>query len=158
MKSPPVAVATPPRAPKGRFFVVGMVLTLLSFGAFRVWDSFFRYTAFGVIDGRTVEVSAPVPGLVRYVHVREGDQVRQGDLLLTLDQHELELRLGRLDDQWRLTQAKLEAEMSSAQWRVAQYLIDFHEAATEYRDKWARFASGKFVGDVLNSLASASRV
>ena len=137
MKSPPVTMATPPQAPKGRFFVVGMVLTMLSFGAFRVWDSFFHYTAFGVIDGRTVEVPAPVTGLVRYVHVQEGDQVRQGDLLLTLDQHDLELRLGRLDDQLRLAQAKLEAEMSTTQWRVAQYLIEFHEASGEYRDKWA---------------------
>ncbi len=137
MKSPPITVATPPQAPKGRFFVVGMVLTMLGFGGFRVWDSFFHYTAFGVVDGRTVEVPAPVAGLVRYVHVREGDQVRQGDLLLTLDQHDLELRLGRLDDQQRLAQAKLEAEMSTTQWRVAQYLIQFHEAAGEYRDKWA---------------------
>lgn len=136
MKSPPVTMATPPQAPKGRFFVVGMVLTMLGFGAFGVWDSFFHYTAFGVVDGRTVEVPAPVTGLVRYVHVREGDQVRQGDLLLTLDQHDLELRLGRLDDQQRLAQAKLEAEMSTTQWRVAQYLIAFHEASGEYRDKW----------------------
>ena len=137
MKSPPVTMATPPQAPKGRFFVVGMVLTMLGFGAFQVWDSFFHYTAFGVIDGRTVEVPAPVTGLVRYVHVQEGDQVRQGDLLLTLDQHDLDLQLGRLDDQLRLAQAKLEAEMSTTQWRVAQYLIEFHEAAGEYRDKWA---------------------
>ncbi len=137
MKSPPVGVATPPRAPKGRFFVVGMVLTLLGFGAFRVWDSFFHYTAFGVVDGRTVEVPAPVAGLVRYVHVREGDLVRQGDLLLSLDQHDLELRLSRMGDQLRLAQAKLEAEMSTTQWRVSQYLIDFHEAAGEYREKWA---------------------
>lgn len=136
-KSPPVKVATPPRPPKGRFFVVGMVLIVLGFGAFRVWDSFFHYTAFGVIDGRTVEVPAPVTGLVRYVHVREGDPVRQGDLLLTLDQHDLELRLGRLDDQLRLTQAKLEAEIATTQWRAAQALIESHEAAAEYRDKWA---------------------
>lgn len=137
MKSPPVTVATPPKAPKGRFFVVGMVLSLLGFGAFRVWDSFFHYTAFGVVDGRTVDVPAPVSGLVRYVHVREGEQVRQGDLLLTLDQHDLELRLGRMGDQLRLAQAKLEAEMSTTQWRVSQSLIEFHEAAGEYRDKWA---------------------
>jgi multidrug resistance efflux pump len=137
MKSPPVTMATPPKAPKGRFFVVGMVLTLLGFGAFRAWDSFFRYTAFGVIDGRRVEVPAPVTGLVRYVHVQEGDRVRQGDLLLTLDQHELELRLDRLDDQRRLAQAKLDAEMSAAQWRITQYLVQFHEAAGEYREKWA---------------------
>lgn len=137
MKSPPVMSATPPRPPKGRFFVVGMVLTVLGFGAFRVWDSFFHYTAFGVIDGRTVDVPAPVEGLVRYVHVREGDHVRQGDLLLTLDQHDLELRLGRLDDELRMAQAKLDAELSSAQWRVAQYLIEFHKASGEYSDKWA---------------------
>ena len=137
MKSPPVMSATPPRPPKGRFFVVGMVLTVMAFGAFRVWDSFFHYTAFGVIEGRTVEVPAPVTGLVRYVHVREGDHVRQGDLLLTLEQHDLELRLGRLDDQLRLAQAKLEAELSTTQWRVAQYLIEFHKASGEYSEKWA---------------------
>ena len=137
MKSPPVMSATPPRPPRGRFFVVGMVLTVMAFGAFRVWDSFFHYTAFGVIEGRTVEVPAPVTGLVRYVHVREGDHVRQGDLLLTLEQHDLELRLGRLDDQLRLAQAKLEAELSATQWRVAQYLIEFHKASGEYSEKWA---------------------
>lgn len=137
MKSPPMMSATPPRPPKGRFFIVGMVLTVLSFGAFRVWDSFFHYSAFGVVAGRTVEVPAPVTGLVRYVHVREGDQVRQGDLLLTLDQHELELRLCRLDDQLRMAQAKLDAELSATQWRVAQYLIEFHKASGEYSDKWA---------------------
>ena len=137
MKSPPVMSATPPRPPRGRFFVVGTVLTVLAFGAFRVWESFFHYTAFGVIAGRTVDVPAPVTGLVRYVHVREGDLVRQGDLLLTLDQHDLELRLGRLDDQLRLAQAKLDAELSATQWRVAQYLIEFHKASGEYSDKWA---------------------
>ena len=137
MKSPPVVSATPPRPPKGRFFVVGMVLTVLSFGAFQVWDSCFHYTAFGVVAGRTVDVPAPVTGLVRYVHVREGDQVRQGDLLLSLDQHELELNLGRLDDQLRLAQAKLDAELSATQWRVAQYLTEFHKASGEYSDKWA---------------------
>lgn len=137
MKSPPVMSATPPRPPKGRFFVVGMVMTVLGFGAFRVWDSFFHYSAFGVIEGRTVEVPAPVMGLVKYVHVREGDHVRQGDLLVTLDQHDLELRLGRLDDELRLTQAKLDAELSATQWRVAQNLLEFHKASGEYRDKWA---------------------
>ncbi len=137
MKSPPVMSATPPRPPRGRFFVVGMVLTVMAFGVFRVWDSFFHYTAFGVIEGRTVEVPAPVTGLVRYVHVREGDHVRQGDFLLTLEQHDLELRLGRLDDQLRLAQAKLEAELSATQWRVAQYLIEFHKASGEYSEKWA---------------------
>ena len=137
MKSPPVMSATPPRPPKGRVFIVGMVLTVLSFGVFRVWDSFFHYTAFGVIEGRTVDVPAPVTGLVRYVHVREGDRVRQGDALLTLEQHDLELRLGRLDDQLRLAQAKLDAELSATQWRVAQYLIEFHKASGEYSEKWA---------------------
>ena len=137
MKSPPVMSATPPRPPKGRFFIVSMVLMVLGFGAFRAWDSFFHYTAFGVIEGRTVDVPAPVAGLVRYVHVREGDQVRQGDLLLTLDQHDLELRIGRLDDQLRMAQAKLDAEMSATQWRVAQYMLEFHKASGEYSDKWA---------------------
>ncbi len=136
-KSPTVHSATPPKPPKGRFFVVGLVMSVLGFGAFNVWNSFFRYSAYGVVEGRTIEVPAPVTGVVRYVHVQNGDRVRQGQLLMTLDQHELEQKLGRLGDELLMTQAKLDAEVSASQWRMAQYQIQFGEAAAEYRDKWA---------------------
>ncbi len=136
-KSPTVHSATPPKPPKGRFFVVGLVMSVLGFGAFNVWNSFFRYSAYGVVEGRTIEVPAPVTGVVRYVHVQNGDRVRQGQLLMTLDQHEIEQRLGRLGDELLMTQAKMDAEVSASQWRMAQYQIQFGEAAAEYRDKWA---------------------
>ena len=136
-KSPTVHSATPPKPPKGRFFVVGLVMSVLGFGAFNVWNSFFRYSAYGVVEGRTIEVPAPVTGVVRYVHVQNGDRVRQGQLLMSLDQLEIEQRLGRLSDELLMTQAKLDAEVSASQWRMAQYQIQFGEAAAEYRDKWA---------------------
>lgn len=140
-KSPTVHSATPPKPPKGRFFVVGLVMSVLGFGAFNVWNSFFRYSAYGVVEGRTIDVPAPVTGVVRYVHVQNGDHVRQGQLLMTLDQHELEQRLGRLSDELLMTQAKLDAEVSASQWRMAQYQVQFGEAAAEYRDKWAAVRS-----------------
>ncbi len=137
LKSPTVRSATPPKPPKGRFFVVGMVLTVLGLGAFKAWDSFFRFAAYGVIAGRTIEVPSPVSGLVRYVHVQEGEQVRQGQLLMSIDQREVEQRLGRLGDELSMAQAKLDAGLSSVQWQLAHYQIEFLQASGEYREKWA---------------------
>lgn len=137
LKSPTVGSATPPKPPKGRFFVVGMVLTVLSLGAFKVWDSFFRFAAYGVIEGRTIEIPSPVKGQVRYVHVQDGERVRQGQLLMSIDQRDVEQRLGRLSDELSMSQAKLDAGLSSVQWQLAHYQIEFLEASGEYREKWA---------------------
>jgi HlyD family secretion protein len=87
--------------------------------AFNLWNAFFRFEAFGVIAGRTIELAAPWSGEVRYMHVREGDQVRQGDLLVTLDNVELRQRVATLSDDLRVAQATLEAEGAKLRWQSA---------------------------------------
>src|SRR5262245_6290656 len=82
----PAARPTPlPKRPKGRWFVGLILLGFCGSAGYQVWQAYFRFQAYGTVTGRTVQVSSPWDGVVRYLHVRPGDKVRQGQLLLTLD-------------------------------------------------------------------------
>ena len=49
------------------------------------------YEAVGTVTARTAStVSSKLMGVVRTVHVREGDMVKQGDLLVTIDPRQVE--------------------------------------------------------------------
>ena len=71
-----------------------------------------RYAAFGIVSANSVVVSAPLDGHVQFMHVREGDQVRQGQLLATLHNLEAEHRLERIADQLRPAQSNLSAAIA----------------------------------------------
>ena len=77
---------------------VGTALVL-----FLVWATLFPLSsaiiAFGslVADGRNLAVQHPRGGRVVAVHVREGDGVRRGDAILTLDEAETRAELTRLE-------------------------------------------------------------
>jgi hypothetical protein len=70
----PVARPTPlPRRPKGRWFVGLLLLAAVSYGGYQVWETFFRYRAYGMVTGRVVQLSPPWEGVASYLHVREGE-------------------------------------------------------------------------------------
>jgi membrane fusion protein, multidrug efflux system len=66
---------------------------------------------------RTVAVKAQVDGMIAQIHFKEGDEVKQGDLLVTLDRRPFEnsLRIARAD----LANAK--AEMAKAKADLERY-------------------------------------
>jgi multidrug resistance efflux pump len=116
----PLARPTPlPRRPKGRWFVAVLLLTACGTAAYQVWHSFFRFQAYGTVTGRVVQLTPPWDGVVQYLHVAEGQQVRQGDLLITVDNSELRHRHAQLGDDLRVAQATLEAESAKLKWQVA---------------------------------------
>jgi multidrug resistance efflux pump len=119
--TPPMlpAPAPPPKRPKGRWFIGLALLAIGSYAGSSIWNSFLRFEAYGVIDGRSIELAAPWSGEVRYLHVREGDTVRQGDRLVTLDNIELRQRVATLSDELRVAQATLEAEGAKLRWQTA---------------------------------------
>jgi RND family efflux transporter MFP subunit len=54
----------------------------------------FLYEAVGTITARTAStISSKLMGVVRDVHVREGDRVKKGDLLVTIDQRQVKAQL-----------------------------------------------------------------
>lgn len=133
----PVTRPTPmPKRPKGRLFVAATLLTIGGVVAFAVWDSLLRYSAHGIVSGKTVEVSAPWPGVLRTLHVRDGDEVRQGDLLATIVNLELEQRADKIADDVRIAQADLEAELVKLRFQSLSREDLGQQVESEYYALW----------------------
>lgn len=120
--------APPPRRPKGRWFVGLLLLASVGWAGHHVWSSYFRYRAYGTVTCKTVEVSPPWDGVLAFVHHRQGDRVRQGDLLMTVQNLELRHRSAQITDELRVEQAKLEAEAARLKWESA-YSLDQNRGA-----------------------------
>lgn len=102
-----------------------------------MWDNLLRYQAYGVVTGRLVQVSAPVDGLLQYVHVREGDDIRQDTRLATVRDLEYEQRLERITDELKIAEATLHAETAKVQWQsqvqdteMSKSVAEFYEGAS----------------------------
>lgn len=79
-----------------------IVLATITVLGHLIWDAFFRYQAYGLIVGRVVDVPAAHGGFVKVLHVREGDIVVPGQLLVTLINLELSQRLDRVSDELKI--------------------------------------------------------
>src|SRR5262249_18495411 len=135
-----IARPTPlPKRPKGRWFVGLILAGFCAFLAYNVWQTYFHYQAYGTVTARTIHVSPPWDGSVQALHVREGDRVHQGQLLVTIDNRELRDRQGQLADDLRLTQASLAAEVAKLKWQAASHVVDRHGlAVAEYYEAWGK--------------------
>ena len=92
-----------------------------------------RVTATTVIEGRTRHVvTAPFEGFIREALARPGDRVRQGQVLLQLDDREL-----------RLEQAKLGGERDQASARLRQASADREAAAVALASAELQGAQGQ---------------
>ena len=127
-----------PHQPKGRMLTSVVLLSVLGFGGYQLWNSFFRYAAYGIVAAHVVNVAAPRDGTVLYMHVREGDEVRQGQVIVTLHDLDAEHQLERISDQLRVAQANLSAEMARLHWQMQIQEIDNGEASAKYLEAAAR--------------------
>lgn len=125
-----------PQRPRNRWFVGMFLFGVGACAAFAVWNSFFRYSAFGLITGKVIDVSAPWEGVVQSFQVREGDQVRQGAVLMTIENIEINHQLARVMDELQIAQAKLQAEMSQLQWQSQTREEQSRKAEAEYYEAW----------------------
>jgi multidrug resistance efflux pump len=127
-----------PKRPKGRLFVGALFMGVAGLIVYQVWEGSFRNQAYGTLVGRTIEVSAPWDGAVRCVHVREGDQVRQGQPLVTLDNFLLRQKLEEVGDELRIAQATLAAQISQLQWQAQSHADMQQKAVADHMDAWGR--------------------
>lgn len=127
-----------PRRPKGRWFVGLLLLGVCAFAGYHVWDTFFRFHAHGVINGRVLAISPPWDGMVTAFHVQEGERVRQGQLLAIVANEELRQRLAQLGDEVQLARANLEAETARLRWQLAWNLDQNRGAETMYYEAWGQ--------------------
>jgi multidrug resistance efflux pump len=135
----PAAKAKPqPHQPKGRLLVALVLLSILGFGGFQVWNSFFRFGAYGIVAANVVDVSAPIDGIVLSTHVREGAEVCQGQLIATLYDLDAQNRLERISDELRIAQANLSAEMARLHWQMQVQGLENEKSSAEYFEASAR--------------------
>jgi multidrug resistance efflux pump len=125
-----------PKRPKGRWFVGLALLAACCFAAYKVWDAFFRYQAHGTVQGRVLKVPPPYEGVIQYVHVREGDTVRQGQLLVTVDSAELRQRQLKLTNELRVAQAGFVSEAAKLRWQAAFEGNNSQKAVADYYAAW----------------------
>lgn len=138
-RTAPAAAAAPKALrtrPRGRLLIAGLMFAACAGGIATVWDSLLRYQAYGVVTGKVIEISAPIGGVLKYVHVREGDEVRQDVRLATVFDLENEQKLERIEDELRVAEATLHAETAKVQWQaqvqdteMSKSLADFYEGA-----------------------------
>lgn len=99
-----------PKRPKGRWFLGAILVAVAVLVSYSVWDSFFRFRAYGVVEARVVEVPSPWSGNLQKRLVNEGDRVQQGQVLVIIDSTELRRQLGQVEDDLSVAKATLESE------------------------------------------------
>lgn len=142
--SPPVRPAPLPKRPKGRWFVGGCLLLICGVVSYTIWDSLLHYPVHGVVAGRVIHISPKHAGTIATMHVREGQWVVKGQLLMTLDDGQHRLEMGRLNDQLRQAQADLAAQVSQLNWQSQLRGDRNQKALGEYYELWGELAGERF--------------
>lgn len=135
-----------PKRPKGRLFVGAIILAMCASAVYLVWNTWFRFEAYGVVSGRVIHVSPAIGGVIKSLHVREGSAARQDELLATLENLQLEQQTAALGDALRIAQANLESE------------ITLHRAATQQRSDQGEKAQADYVSLWGDLLAKRSKI
>ncbi len=138
--APQIMRPTPvPKPPKGKWLVSVLLIAFCSFCIFQSWTNFFRYRCHGTVAGRSIQVSPPCDGVVQFLNVREGDLVRQGQLLMILDNLELRQRQAQLGDELKMAQANLAAQVARLKWESASQVVDRQKlGVAEYYEAWGK--------------------
>ena len=87
----------------------------------------FLYEAVGTISARTAStISSKLMGVVQAVHVREGDLVKKGDLLVTIDQRQVAAQLAK---------AQAAAEVAAKEYNRYKKLLETQSASQQEFDR-----------------------
>lgn len=104
--------APTPKRPKGRWFISSVILSICVAVVGGLFNEFFRFQAYGVIDGRVIRISAPWAGVISSIQARDGELVEQGQLLATLQNSELKMRLAEVRGRIQIAQASLATRLA----------------------------------------------
>jgi multidrug resistance efflux pump len=159
LRAAPVVRPTPlPKRPKGRWFVGVILVAICAYATYQVWGAYFRYRAYGTVSGRVIELSPPWEGVVRSIHVQEGERVRQGQLLVSVDNLELSQRFERLGDELKIAQANLEAEVAKLKWQVAFNIDHGQGALATYYETAGKLLQEQAKLDELSSMLPRAKI
>lgn len=95
-----------PKRPTGRVFIGAVLASICALGAWTVWDNFLSTSAYGVVKSDTLLIRSEWDGALSKLYVVEGQDVKKGALLATLESRRLGRELDRLRDRLRVEEAK----------------------------------------------------
>jgi len=130
-----------PVRPRGRLLTGFMLLAIFGLGGWQIWSSFFRFSAYGIIESHDINISSPLQGAVQTAYVRQGTMVRQGELILALSNYELKHQLERTNEELRLEQARLSAETAKLHWQLQTQQLENGEAVAQYYEAWSNLVN-----------------
>ena len=121
----PSSRVAPPSSPRPRRKLFPLIVVVLGVAAFFIWRGYFAtpripdsvVTLSGRIEGDDSAVSPKTAGRIIEIRVREGDTVKAGDTIATLDDAQVRAR----EDQARAALAGAEARAKSANDQIAVY-------------------------------------
>jgi HlyD family secretion protein len=134
--------------------LIPLLLLLVGFG---VWKLFFSHPALpdsivplsGRIEGDDSAISAKTSGRVIEIHFREGDSVKAGDAIATLDDQQVRER----EDQARAAASQSDAQVRAAQDQIA--VLNDQLAQTQLESGQAEVDAGGRVNQAQADLAAA---
>jgi len=127
-----------PKRPKGRLFLGTILFLICGGGALVVWNSLFRYQAYGMVTGRVVQLAAPWGGVLECVLVREGEPVRQGQRLAIVTNPELDRQVLDKLDELKIAQAALEAELGHVRFQALLRDDSVQRTFADYYELWGQ--------------------
>lgn len=108
-----------------------------------------------------VRLGSRIPGRVQRVHAREGDRVREGMLLVELDDSELRAQLNRSQGAMRAAEARLAQLTSSRDYRITRLKKDVEQAESGLKSAEARVtqrrAAARITGTETEARVEAAR-
>ncbi|NOZ41020.1 MAG: HlyD family efflux transporter periplasmic adaptor subunit [Planctomycetes bacterium] len=120
--------------PKGRLVVAAILLVCVGTVSYFLWSTFLRDAAYGVVTGKVTALSPPWSGTLTAVYASAGDTVRQGEVLVIVDDPELQASIDRLSDDLRTAQAELDAQAALIALAASLRGNDTEESRADYFD------------------------
>lgn len=118
-------------------FIGTVFLIVLSSVIYYLFDATLRYTAYGEVVGKRVNLTVHWTGVVQSLHVRAGDYVERGDLIARVDCLELRQRMEEIDDALRLERAELASQLAMLRWEADKIRDSRKLALSDFYDKWS---------------------
>jgi multidrug resistance efflux pump len=133
--------------------VVAVILGLATYGGYRAYDARRPYEWSGTVEGRTISVGSRAGGRVKEILVREGEEVKAGQPLLTLEIGDFEaqrLQAQAAVDEAQATLDKLQAgarpeEIEEAKARASTASAALDEARHGARREQVQAAEARLV-------------
>lgn len=138
-----------PKRNKGQLFLAVIFISFFVGIFYTVYATFFQYKAYGIVSGRLIEVGAPWDGTVTLWQVRDGDLVKQGDIVAVISNIDMEHELQQMDDELRYAQAQVDAEASKIRFNYSDKSDREQKALAEYLESQGNLLSEQSILDDL---------